>query len=192
MAKLLFVSGSTRTGSYNTLLTNQAVSIARKLDNAAITPIDLRNFEMPLYHGDIEATSGLPDTAKKLKKLFIEHQGIFISSPEYNSSFSPLLKNSLDWISRKSSPEEADLIAFKGKVVALASASPGNLGGMRGLVPLRLMLSNIHVLVLPTQVCISSAHAAFDEQGTLKDKKHEIMLTSLIQQLIETTHKQNA
>lgn len=192
MIKLLFFSGSIRTGSYNTLLSTLAASVARQIGNADVTHIDLRQFEMPLYNGDLEATSGIPDAAKKLKKLFVEHDGIFIASPEYNSSFSPLLKNTLDWISRKSTPDETDLVAFKGKVIALASASPGALGGIRGLLPLRLMLSNMHVLVLPHQLCIASAHTAFDEQGALKEKKYQPMLTTLVQQLIDTTDKQTS
>ena len=191
MIKLLFFSGSTRSGSYNTLLTQQAVSIANTLGKVQITLIDLNDFDMPLYNGNLEQKSGLPAAAIDLKTLFKEHHGIFISSPEYNSSLSPLVKNSLDWISRKQNNDEPDLIAFKGKIIALASASPGNFGGLRGLVPLRSMLSNIGALVIPTQLCISAAHQAFDEQGNLKDTKSHSMLTTLVQQLIDTTRKLN-
>jgi chromate reductase, NAD(P)H dehydrogenase (quinone) len=190
MAKLLFFSGSIRSASFNKKLANQAFTMAQRIGSITSTYIDLTDFEMPLYNGDLEEKSGLPVAAQQLKKLFVEHDGIFIASPEYNSSISPLLKNSLDWISRKGSKDEPPLIAFHGKVFALASASPGALGGIRGLVPLRLMLSNINALVIPTQVSISAAHEAFDETGNLKDKKHETALSAQLQQLIEITTKQ--
>jgi chromate reductase len=190
MTKLLFLAASIRKGSYNEKLLKNAVSIAQSLNKATVTHITLKDFEMPLYNGDLEEQSGLPETAKKLKKLFIEHQGIFIASPEYNSSMPPLLKNSLDWISRKSTKEEQDLIAFKDKIFALSSASPGALGGMRGLVPLRLMLGNIQALVLPNQLSISTANQAFDDHDQLKDPKQKEKLTQLVQQLIDTSFKQ--
>lgn len=189
MIKLLFLSGSTRKDSLNEKLIKQAHSIATSMGNASVTHINLRDYEMPLYNGDLEEKSGLPKAAENLKTLFIEHHGIFIASPEYNSSISPLLKNSLDWISRKSTKEESDLLAFKGKVFALTSASPGQLGGMRGLVALRLMLSNIQAFILPNQVSISSADQAFNEDGALKDKSQHAKLSSLVQQFIDTTNK---
>ena len=110
MAKLIFLSGSVRKDSLNKKLVAQAYEFAKELGTDAKL-IDLNNYEMPFYDGDLEAASGLPENAKKLKKEFVECDGFFIASPEYNSSFSPLLKNALDWISRPSEKGEAGLIA---------------------------------------------------------------------------------
>ena len=101
----------------------------------------------------------------------MEHQGLLISSPEYNSSITGVLKNAIDWASRAETETEAPLIAFRGKVATLMAASPGGLGGLRGLVHLRAILGNIGVTVLPDQLTLSSAHEAFDSAGALKDER---------------------
>jgi len=124
---------------------------------------------MPLYDGDLERQDGLPQNARKLKDLMITHQGFLISSPEYNSSIPGVLKNTIDWTSRQYQGEDS-LACFKGKVAAIMSASPGGLGGLRGLVHVRVILENIGVLVIPEQIAISKAHEAFNTDGTLKDK----------------------
>lgn len=188
MPKLLFLSGSTRKDSLNIKLANLAAKMAKDA-GADVTLIDLKDFDMPIYNGDLESENGLPESAKKLKKLFAEYDGFFIASPEYNSSFSPLLKNSLDWISRKENDEEEALIAYKGKVAAIGAASPSWRGGLRGLVPLRMMLSNIGVFVTPTQTIISAAHKAFNDDGTLKDPMHTTMLKDTIDEFILTAEK---
>ena len=186
--KLLFLAGSARTDSVNKKLARAACEIAR-VQGAAATFIDLADYPMPIYDGDLDAAGGLPDTANKLKALFAEHDGVFIASPEYNSSFSPLLKNALDWISRKSSDDEPSLIAYKGKVFALGAASPGGYGGLRGLVPLRMMLGNMGVLVLPEQLAVSSAYDYFDDAGDLTHDGHKGALGKLVARLIEVTGK---
>lgn len=119
---------------------------------------------------DIEREHGTPENATKLKQLFLDHDGLLISSPEYNSSITPLLKNTIDWVSR-SAEGEAPLAAYKGKVAALMAASPGGLGGLRGLVHVRSILSSIGVIVLPDQIAVSRAFEAFDDDGQLKDEK---------------------
>jgi NAD(P)H-dependent FMN reductase len=183
--KLLFFAGSARKHSFNKKLAKTASALAQE-KGATATFIDLADFDMPIFNEDLEAESGLPENAKKLKQLFIDHDGVFIASPEYNSSFSPLLKNSLDWISRSENKEEKPLIAFAGKTACLAATSPGGLGGIRGLVPLRLWLSNIQVHVLPQQLAISSAHNVFDDNG-ITDDKQKSMLENLIGNFIQTT-----
>jgi NAD(P)H-dependent FMN reductase len=188
MKKLLFLAGSARKDSLNKQLAREAFSIATDL-SAIATYIDLKDFPMPIYDGDLETESGLPENAKKLKNLFCEHNGFFISSPEYNSSVPALLKNSLDWISRPSSPGESSLIAFKGKVCTLAAASPGGLGGLRGLVTLRMMLGNIGVFVTPTQIAVPFADNAFNSDGHLKDTKQKEGLTSVVREFIDITNK---
>ncbi len=165
--KILAFAGSARTASYNKLLVQNAV-IGAKESGAEVTYIDLRDFPMPLFDQDLEAAEGLPENARKFKALLSESHGFLIACPEYNSSITPLLKNSLDWASRTETEDEPSLKAFRGKVAAIMSASPGALGGLRGLVVVRAMLSNIGVIVLPDQIAIGAAYEAF-EGGKLKD-----------------------
>lgn len=169
--KILAFAGSTRIDSFNKKLVKIAATGATE-NNVDVTVIDLRDFAMPLYDGDLEQKDGLPSNARKLKDLMISHQGFLISSPEYNSSISGVLKNTIDWTSRASEGEEP-LACFKGKVAGIMSASPGGLGGLRGLVHVRAILENINVLVIPDQIAVAKAHEVFNTDGTLKDKKQE-------------------
>ena len=169
--KILAFAGSTRTDSFNKKLVKIAATGAME-GGADVTVIDLRDFAMPLYDGDLEQQQDLPSNAKKLKDLMLSHQGLLISAPEYNSSISGVLKNTIDWVSRPSAGEES-LACFKGKVAGIMSASPGGLGGLRGLVHVRAILENISVLVIPDQIAVGKAHEVFNADGTLKDKKQE-------------------
>lgn len=175
--KILAFAGSTRIDSFNKKAIRVAAAAA-KTAGAEVTLIDLRDYPLPLYDGDLEARQGLPDNAKKLKALFLSHQGLLIASPEYNSSITGVLKNTLDWVSR-AAPNEAELACFTGKTAALLSASPGALGGLRGLVHLRAILGNIGVLVLPEQVAIPKAHEAFNPDGSLQDARRQQSLEKL-------------
>jgi len=175
--RILAFAGSARTDSFNKKLIRIAVDGARAA-GADVTLIDLREYPMPLYDGDCEKEKGVPENGVKLKKLFIEHHGLLISSPEYNSSISPLLKNTIDWVSRPA-PGEPPLVAFTGKVAALLSASPGALGGLRGLVTVRSILGNIGVIVLPDQTAVSKAGEAFNSDGSLKDAKQQAGIEKL-------------
>ena len=169
--KILAFAGSTRTDSYNKKLVKIASTGATEA-GADVTVIDLRDFPMPIYDGDLEQRDGLPSNARKLKDLMLTHQGFLISSPEYNSSISAAFKNTIDWASRQSEGE-TPLACFKSKIAGIMSASPGMLGGLRGLVHVRSILENIGVIVMPDQIAIAKAHEAFNEEGTLKDKKQE-------------------
>jgi chromate reductase len=169
--KILAFTGSARKGSYNKLFVKIAAEGARNA-GAEVTVIDLKDFPLSVYNQDDEDEKGIPENAMKLKELFKSHQGLLISSPENNSSVSALLKNTLDWVSREAEGE-LPLACFTGKVAALVSASPGGLGGLRGLVHLRAMLGNINVLVLPDQMALPKAHEAFAEDGSLKDAKQK-------------------
>ena len=169
--KILAFAGSTRTDSYNKKLVKIASTGATE-EGIDVTVIDLRDFPMPIYDGDLEQKDGLPSNARKLKDLMLTHQGFLIASPEYNSSISAVFKNTIDWISRQSEGE-IPLACFKNKVAGIMSASPGILGGLRGLVHVRSILGNIGVIVMPDQIAIARAHEAFNEDGTLKDKKQE-------------------
>lgn len=187
LPKILAFAGSARTGSLNKKLIKIAAAGAHAA-GAHVTLIDLRDYPMPLYDGDLEAAQGLPENAKKMKELFLTHDGLLISSPEYNSSVSPLLKNTIDWISRPA-PNETPLLCFKNKVACLMSTSPGALGGLRGLVTLRSILDNILVLVHPDQIAVPKAHEAFTEEGKLKDAKQHAAIESLGMILTKTIAK---
>ena len=145
--KILAFAGSTRTDSLNKKLVKIAANGAKNV-GAEVTFIDLRDYPMPLYDGDLEAKEGLPPNALKLKEIFWQHQGFLIASPEYNSSYSGVLKNTIDWLSRPASSDEPGLSCFVGRVAAIMSTSPGALGGLRGLAALRQLLENIQVIVL--------------------------------------------
>jgi NAD(P)H-dependent FMN reductase len=139
---------------------------------------------MPLYDADLEARSGQPENAKKLKALMEVHPGVFIAAPEYNAGITPLLKNAIDWISRIKTDNEAPLQVFKTRVFALGSASPGGFGGLRSLIATRQVLElGVGALVLPDQITVSRAADAFDEQGHLKDKAQQESLKKLIEKL---------
>jgi chromate reductase len=169
--KILAFAGSTRIDSFNKKLVRIAATGATEA-GADVTVVDLRDFPMPLYDGDLEQQEGLPSNARKLKDIMLEHQGFLISSPEYNSSISAVLKNTIDWTSRQSEGE-ASLVCFKGKVAGIMSTSTGVLGGLRGLVHVRSILGNIGVIVIPDQVAVAKANEAFNLDGTLKDKNQE-------------------
>ncbi len=181
--KILAFAGSTRKGSFNKKLLQLAVEAAQN-KGAEVTVVDLKDYPMPLFDGDLEKEKGLPENGQKLKKLMIEHDGFLIASPEYNSSFSGVFKNTIDWISR---PEKGvkDMIAFDGKVACLMSASPGGLGGVRGLAQLRSVLGNIKVIVLPGQVTVPKADEAFDDNGKLKNEKTQASVENLGKSLVE-------
>ena len=189
--KILAFAGSTRTGSFNKKLTAIAADAARAA-GATVTLVDLRDFALPLYDGDLEEASGLPDGAKIFKALLRDSDGFLIASPEYNSSITGVLKNAIDWASRPETDDEPSLVAYRGKVAVLCSASPGALGGMRGLVHLRSILGNIGVIVLPDQVCIGTAHEAFDDAGKLKDERKTKQIVTLARGLVETAAKLKA
>ena len=181
--KILAFAGSARTASFNKQLIKIAVQGARDA-GAEVTLIDLRDYPLPLFDQDLEASSGIPENGLKLKKLFLENDGLLIASPECNSSFSPLFKNTIDWVSR-SSPGEAGLAAFNGKVATIMSASPGALGGLRGLVHVRALLGNINVIVLPSQIAVPKASEAFEADGKLKDAKLSDSVAGLGRKLTE-------
>lgn len=167
--KILAFAGSTRAGSFNKNLVRLAADAARE-SGVETTIVDLKDYPLPLFDEDLEAEQGMPENAAKLKELFVSHDGLLIASPEYNSSVTAVLKNVIDWVSR-GSKGEAPLRAFSGKSAAILSASPGALGGLRGLVHLRAILANLNVIVLPEQTAIGSAFDQFDANGNLKDPR---------------------
>ncbi len=189
---ILAFSGSTRRASFNDLALRVAARAAEQ-SGVAVNVIQLRDFAMPLYDADLEAEHGLPDAARQLKQLMLSHQGFLVASPEYNSSISAVLKNAIDWASRREDGE-APLACFKSKVVALLSASPGALGGLRGLVHVRAIFGNLGCLVIPEQMVVSAANLAFDNQGRLKDDRVREGVEAIgagLANLLKQLHSQN-
>lgn len=175
--RIVAFAGSLRKESFNKKLI--AISAAGAADaGASVNLIDLRDYALPIYDEDLETESGIPANATKLKEIFIASGGLLISAPEYNSSMTAVFKNTIDWISRPV-PGEAPLAAFSGKFVTLMSASPGPLGGLRGLVHVRAMFGNLNAIVLPTQVCVSKAYEAFTPEGKLNDPRQQANVEKL-------------
>ncbi len=184
MAELIALSGSIRKESYNEKLAILAIQKARSAGIDA-EYVDLRDYSMPIYNSDLDNPQTKPENVRKLRKIFIKSNKIIICSPEHNASVSPLLKNVIDWVSRKdiddpkfSHPE------FRSKAIALLSASPGNFAGIRGLNHLRAVLNNLFAIVIPEQLCIPKAHEAFDNKGQLKNTAYENMLQDIITSLM--------
>lgn len=175
--RILAFAGSTRRGSWNKKLVGVAINGAKSA-GADVKLVDLADYPMPLYDGDLEAEKGIPEKAREFKNLLRQNDGVLLSCPEYNSSISGVLKNAIDWASRQEN-DEKPLECFRGKVVSLMSASPGALGGLRGLVHARAILGNIGCIVLPAQVAVPSAHEAFDNSGTLIDEGRRAQVESL-------------
>ncbi len=188
MPKILAFSGSARRASYNSQLVRIAAAGAKEV-GADVNIVDLVDYPMPLFNQDLEETEGIPSEALVFKHLLMENDGFLIASPEYNSSFTPLLKNAIDWASRSESEEEPPLVAYQGKVAGIMSASPGALGGMRGLVFLRMLLGNIGVTVLPKQKTIRKAYEAFNGDGSLRNERDHQAVLNLGRELAETIQK---
>ena len=184
--RIVAFAGSARKDSLNLKLVKVAAEGARAA-GANVTVLDMRDFPMPLFNQDLEQAEGPPENASKLKEIMSAHGGLLIASPEYNSSITPLLKNTIDWVSRAGERKKA-LAAYEGKVAAVMSASPGRLGGLRGLVHLRSILSNIGVLVIPDQVSVGQAQTAFDEDGDLVDEGRRASIQGLGQSVAKLLH----
>ena len=180
-AKVLAFAGSARRDSLNKQLARAAADRAQHA-GLDVTWIDLRDYPMPLYDGDLEAEQGIPENARKLRALLDEHQGLIVVSPEYNSFITPLMKNTLDWISRRDGGIDG-LASFRNKVALVMSASPGGFGGMRSLALIRQLLSHLGVTVLPDQLALPRAHEAFDDKGALKDEQMQKRLDGMVQRL---------
>jgi chromate reductase len=183
--KILVLAGSIRTGSFNARLAALMVKELILID-ADVTHLSLVDYPLPIYDGDLEAKSGPPENALKLKRHFTSHRGIFIASPEYNASVTPLLKNTLDWISRVRETGDAPLSAYRKNVFALGGASPGPFGGMRSHMALRQVLEvGCGALVLPEFIAVRQATGAFDDKDNLKDEASAKQLKLIAQRLVD-------
>jgi NAD(P)H-dependent FMN reductase len=183
--KILVIPGSLRTGSHNGRLAALAAKELTLLD-AEVTRISLEDYELPLFDADLTAASGPPVAALKLRQALAAHRGIFITSPEYSASVTPLLKNAIDWVSRVRERGEPTYAAFKGRVFALGSATSGGGGGIRSLMALRQILElGCGALVIPEQVSVPRAELAFDDDDNLKDETLAAALRTAVRRLVD-------
>lgn len=188
-SKIIVFAGSIRSGSVNEKLTAATADALRRA-GAEVSHISLRDYELPLYDGDLQAREGIPDAARRLVELFFEHQGVFVASPEYNASFSPLLKNTFDWMSRINVEGRSPLPAFKDRVFALGAVSGGAMGGYRGLTQLRTMMElGLGALVLPDMVAVGGAATAFGEDGSLINERTRDFLDVVVKKLIDAAER---
>lgn len=186
-AKILCFAGSLRADSVNKKLVKIAMQGAKDA-GADVTYIDLKDYPLPIYDEDIETTHGIPENAVKLKELFLAHNALLMAVPEYNSSVSGVWKNTIDWVSRSANGEPM-LHCYTGKVAAIMSASPGQLGGLRGLVHVRSILENIQVMVLPEQFALPTAYSAFTVEGHLTDEKKQETVIKIGEKLAQVAAK---
>ncbi len=187
MIRILAFAGSTRSGSFNKQLIRLGAESVRQA-GAEVTFVDLSDYPMPLYDGDLELKEGMPEKALDLKKLAAGHDGFFISTPEYNNSITGVLKNTIDWMSRVADKGDPGDV-FKGKAAALMSASPGPWGGIRALPHVRAVLNALDVIVLPDFLSVTRAAGAFDEDGRLKDDSIRKRVDALALTLVDTTKR---
>lgn len=183
--RILGFAGSAREGSFNKAIVRVALEGANAA-GAETSFVDLRDYALPLYDGDLEAADGLPEAAVRLGEELRRCDGLMIASPEYNGFLPPLLKNTLDWLSRspKATP---DLSGFQHKPAAILAASPGPLGGLRGLRSIRELLTNLGMTVLPNQITVRGAFKAFDDSGKLVDADQAKRIEALGAELADTT-----
>lgn len=191
MARVLVFAGSARRESLNKKLARVAAESVRAAGGEA-TLIDLDDYPIPIYHGDLEAEQGMPENARKLRELVMAHDALLVASPENNASVSSLLKNVLDWLSRSIGDGKGSnngLAPWRGKVAGMMAATPGPYGGVRGLPHLRQIFGALGVIVLPAQVQLAHADAAFDDAGKLREPKMQTAVEKLAQALVATADK---
>jgi NAD(P)H-dependent FMN reductase len=183
--KILVMAGSLRKGSSNARL---AALVAKELAlaEAEVSRISLADYALPLFDADLLTDDGMPRPAVELKTMLAAHQGVFIASPEYSASVSPLLKNAIDWMSRPRDRNEASYATYKGRVFALGAAAAGAAGGMRGLMALRQILElGCGALVIPEQINVGRSGQAFDDMDNLKDEALAAALKAMVRRLVE-------
>ena len=183
--KLLVFAGSTRIDSFNRKLARVAATLAQA-SGAEVTHIELVDFDIPMYNADLEAR-GTPPDVMKLKQMMYDHPAWIVCSPEYNGSYTALLKNTIDWVTSpvKGNEQWSDgFRSFTGKVVGVLSASPGALGGLRSQSHLVPLLFNSQCWVAPKTFALGNAGAAFDAQGELVNDSHRKNVQAVIDQVL--------
>jgi NAD(P)H-dependent FMN reductase len=186
--KILVIPGSLRTGSHNVKLAAAAAYEFARL-GADVTRISLSDFPLPIYDGDLQAKSGVPRNAVDLKRMIGAHHGVLIVTPEYNSSVPPLVKNTIDWITRVQDQKETRGQVFREKPFGIAAASESRLGGSRALAALRLILTACQATVIPSQLALSFAGQAYNDMDRLKNSADVEAMNALVKQLIEVSER---
>jgi chromate reductase len=174
--RLLAFSGSTRKDSLNGHVLQTAIAGAESVTGCTVTLINLNDYPMPLYNGDDEQATGMPESAIKLLRLFEQHDGLLLASPEYNGFFTPLIKNTFDWMTRTEPDGKVGLRVFKRYPVSLVSSSPGLMGGLRSLMMVRMYLGNLGCLVLPEQVAVTGQKM---KDGKITDERLEAQVKAI-------------
>ena len=182
--RILVFAGSLRTGAFSAQLAGAALKELVRLDVEA-SMISLADYALPLFDADLEAKSGVPAAARKLHQMMLAHRGIYIATPEYNASLPPLLKNTIDWVSRIRDTKSP----FKHVVFALGSTSNRQGGGHLALMALRQVLElGLGALVIPEQVSVPEAAHAFDDAGDLTEEALAKILRNSVQRLVTLTN----
>jgi chromate reductase len=184
--KILVIPGSLRTGSLNARLA-AAAAYQFAQAGAEVTRISLGDFPLPIYDGDLQTKSGVPKNAINLKRMIGAHHGVLIVTPEYNSSVPPLVKNTIDWVTRVQDGQETRGQVFRERAFAIAAASESRFGGTRALAALRLVLTACHATVIPNQLALSFASEAYDDMDSLKHPADIEALNALVRQLIDVS-----
>lgn len=180
--KVLAFAGSTSKQSINKQLVINAARIAAQ-NGAEVTFVDLNDYPMPFYNADLEAEHGMPENVRKFRQLMIENDVILIASPNYNHSFTALLKNVLDWASR-SETGTSSRTAFQGKLFGLMSTSPGKGGGASGLNHLQDVISDIRGTIFPRKYSLPLGYTAFDDNGFIIDQNKQQELELFVQDIL--------
>jgi NAD(P)H-dependent FMN reductase len=183
--KILVLPGSLRTGSHNVRLAALATKELTLLD-VDVTRVSLADYPLPIYDADLDVRAGQPENAVKLKQMIAAHHGVFITSPEYSASVTPLLKNALDWVSRVRERGDPLYAAFRNRAFAIAAASTGATGGLRSLMALRQILElGCGALLVPEQVAVPDAERAFDDMDNLVEARLANLLRAELARLVE-------
>lgn len=168
--KILALSGSLRRGSYNTALLRAARTLAPQGVELEIATLQ----GVPLYDGDVEASSGVPDVVQRLKQALRQASGLLIATPEYNGSIPGVLKNGIDWMSRPAS-EIANV--FGKHPVGLIGATPGRGGTRQSQAAWLPVLSRLGMVTFSEQsLYVDGARDKFDATGQLTDAKTRELL----------------
>ena len=183
--KILVIPGSLRSSSHN----GRLAALAAKefaLADADVTRISLVDYPLPLFDAEMSAEAAAPQNAVLLRRMLEAHQGVFMTSPEYSASVTPLLKNTIDWLSRPRAHGEPAYEVFKDRVFAIGAASAGADGGVRSLIALRQILElGCGALVIPEQISVANAGDAFDDMDHLRDPDLAFSLKGLVRRLVE-------
>jgi chromate reductase len=191
--RILVFAGSTRSGAYSGKVADCAQQ-ELVMQGADVTRISLADYPLPIMNEDLEREEGVPENAVKLARLFDAHDGIMICTPEYNGSMPPLVKNTIDWVSRVSKDGGKPLHPYNGKVVGICSSSDGHFAGIRSAMHLRAVLSHIQMMVISPQVSVPNADQAFDENGDFREERLRKGMTRACRTLIDeaTSHSTRA